>query len=195
MQVSYTGAHCTAKSKPWNAVIYLQALMFPVDHIVVKHAIRLSAVLEYFYSTTKHSTAPHLHGPLYIGPCPGHTDFPTQRKDAPSAALILLWQSSPQGLPVPRGPNTQQTYTYMRVVLPFVLLLSTPEQYHVGANPFKFLSQTFPKFTKDCQCCRDDAIPQFNDNHGVGGRTWHASVRTAQVRCDGGQLSLSSLAL
>src|SRR6266436_1469358 len=91
----------------------MRLLMLPVGRIVV--------ILTHLTTCSNSSAvlcrAPHRNsmstGPYIIGHCPGHTAIPVQLKDVPNAVLILLWQSSAQGLPWPQGPRTQRKYTYL----------------------------------------------------------------------------------
>ena len=102
--------------------------------------------------------APHRNH-VSTGPCPGRAaDNP---KDVPNAALILLWLSSSQGLPVPQGPCTQRKYTYLNNpprCLSFVRFISPsivsypPKQYHAGAIHNTFLFQNFPSIAS-VKCC------------------------------------------
>lgn len=123
------GAHCAVKNLEYG---YLPSDAPRRPHCGNTHTFNyLQHSSTCTYSTAKHRTAPHLHWSLYYmsGPCPGHAYRNSHStKDAPNAALILLWQSPPQGLPLPQGPHTRQKYTYMRnrrVVLSFVLFLSS----------------------------------------------------------------------
>src|SRR6266403_6131700 len=100
--------------------------------------------------------APHRNH-VSTGPCPGRAaDNP---KDVPNAALILLWLSSSQGLPVPQGPCTQRKYTYLNnpprclslcaISLSFYCLISTQ------TIPRRRNSQYFslPDLPKNRKCC------------------------------------------